>query len=135
MIDGLQDLCNTVTGEDIMGTFYVTIEIGDPQGQRFEELQALVDSGSTTTVAPTSALRRMGITPARRETFEFADGRRVDMDMAETKVRVQGKETTTWVIFGEEDAGTLLGAYTLEGVLLGVDPYNECLVPVHGLLK
>ena len=57
------------------------------------------------------------------------------MDMAETKVRVQGKETTTWVIFGEEDAGTWLGAYTLEGVLLGVDPYNERLVPVHGLLK
>ncbi len=118
-----------------MGTFYVTIEIGDPQGQQFEELQALVDSGSTTTVVPTSALRRMCVTPARRETFEFADGRRMDMDMAETKVRVQGKETTTWVIFGEEDAGTWLGAYTLEGVLLGVDPYNERLVPVHGLLK
>ena len=63
-----------------MGTFYVTIEIGDPQGQQFEELQALVDSGSTTTVVPTSALRRMCVTPARRETFEFADGRRMDMD-------------------------------------------------------
>ena len=55
--------------------------------------------------------------------------------MAETKVRVQGKETTTWVIFGEEDGGALLGSYTLEGVLLGVDPYNQRLIAVSGILK
>ena len=55
--------------------------------------------------------------------------------MPEARARVQGRETTTWVIFGEEGTPALLGAYTLEGVFLGVDPYGQRLIPVRGLLK
>ena len=55
--------------------------------------------------------------------------------MAPATLRVEGKETITWVIFGEDDSGPLLGAYTLEGVFLAVDPYNQRLIPVHGVLK
>ena len=44
-------------------------------------------------------------------------------------------DTTTWVIFGEDGMSPLLGAYTLEGLLLAVDPYNERLIPVVGSLK
>ena len=55
--------------------------------------------------------------------------------MAEARIRVEGRETTSWVIFGNEDGGALLGAYTLEGVFLAVDPYNQRLTPVRGLLK
>ena len=117
-----------------MGTFNVTIEIADLEGHRFESLEALVDTGSTTTVVPSRFLRELGVVPTRRDTFEYADGRRRELDMAEAKVRVEGRETTTWVLFGEDDAAALLGAYTLEGVLLGVDPYNRRLVPVRGLL-
>ena len=51
------------------------------------------------------------------------------------RARVEGRETTTWVIFGEEGTAALLGAYTLEGVFLGVDPYGQKLIPVQGLLK
>ena len=118
-----------------MGTFSVKIEIGDPEGLRFEDVEALVDTGATTTVVEATVLERMGVVPIRRETVEYADGRRVELDMAETKVRVESKETTTWVIFGSEGGGALLGSYTLEGVLLGVDRYGERLIPVHGILK
>ena len=117
-----------------MGTFSIAIEIGDALGEEFEEVEALVDTGATTTVIPGSALRRLGIVPSRRETFEYAGGERVELDMAEAKARVEGRETTTWVIFGEEGTA-LLGAYTLEGVFLGVDPYGQRLIPVQGLLK
>ena len=37
---------------------------------------------------------------------------------------MEGIETNTWVIFGEEGPSALLGAYTLEGDFLAVDPYN-----------
>ena len=118
-----------------MGTFSVTIEVGDLAGQRFSELEAMADTGATTTVVPASVLRGLGVRPTEKQVFEYADGRRVEQDMAPATVRVEGKETITWVIFGEEDAGAFLGAYTLEGVFLGVDPYNQRLIPVHGMLK
>ena len=116
-----------------MGTFSVAIEIGDLRGDNFEEMDALVDTGATTTVIPGSTLRRLGIAPTRREKFEYAGGERVNLEMAEAKARVAGRETTTWVIFGEEETAALLGAYTLEGVFLGVDPCQR-LIPVQGLL-
>ncbi len=118
-----------------MGTFAVQIEIGDLRGEKFEDMEALVDTGATTTVVPGSTLRRLGIVPTRRETFEYANGQQVELDMAEAKARVAGMETTTWVIFGGEGTTALLGAYTLEGVLLGVDPYGQKLIPGRGLLK
>ncbi|MCY4653573.1 MAG: retroviral-like aspartic protease family protein [Dehalococcoidia bacterium] len=118
-----------------MGTFSVSIQVGDVQGMEFEELTALVDTGATTTVIPASILHRLGVTPAARRTFEYASGEEVELDMAEIKVRVEGRETGTWAVFGNDNTGALLGAYTLEGVFLGVDPYNRRLIPVQGILK
>lgn len=118
-----------------MGTFAVRIEIGDIGGERFEAVEALVDTGATTTVVPGSILRDLGVVPTKRETFEYANGQQVELDMAEAKAWVEGRETTTWVIFGEEGTSALLGAYTLEGVLLGVDLYGQKLIPVRGLVK
>ena len=37
-----------------MGTFNVTIEIGDLNGQRFTEMEALVDTGATATMVAAS---------------------------------------------------------------------------------
>ena len=118
-----------------MGTFVVQLEIGDLRGEKYEDVEALVDAGATTTVVPGSTLRRLSIVPTKRETFEYAGGQQVELDMAEAKARVAGRETTTWVIFGEEGTTALLGAYTLEGVLLGVYPYGQKLIPVRGLMK
>ena len=118
-----------------MGTFSVSIQVGDVQGMEFEELTALVDTGATTTVIPASILHRLGVTPTPHRTFEYASGEEVELDMAEIKVGVEGRETGTWAVFGNDSAGTLLGAYTLEGVFLGVDPYNRRLIPVQGILK
>ncbi len=118
-----------------MNPFTVDIEVRDLAGQRFAGLQAMADTGATTTVIPASVLGELGMSPTQRQTFEYADGRKVDLDVAPASVRVEGRETITWVIFGEDGTGTLLGAYTLEGAFLGVDPYNQKLIPVHGVLK
>ena len=118
-----------------MGTFNITIEIGNLNGEHFEDVDVMVDTGAITTVIPRSTLEGLGIQPAKRETFEYAGGEQVQLDMAEARARVEGRETITWVIFGEAGASPLLGAYTLEGVFLGVDPYNQRLIPVTGSLK
>jgi clan AA aspartic protease len=134
-IDASSRMCHTLSmRSENMGTFSVTIEISDLERRASEEVEALVDTDATSTVVPASILGRLGITPVSQQTFEYANGERIELDMAQAIVRVEGRETITWVIFGEE-SGALLGAYTLEGVFLGVDPYNQRLVPVHGVLK
>jgi len=117
-----------------VGTFRVTIEVGDPQGQRWQPVEALVDTGATYTWLPASLLRSLGVTPSLRFPFILADGRRIEREMAETKVRIDGQERTTLVVFGDERTEALLGAYTLEGFGLAPDPLNRRLVPVPGLL-
>ena len=118
-----------------MGTFNVTIQIGNLGGEHFTDIEVMADTGATTTVIPRPILTGLGIAPTRRETFEYAGGQRVQLDMAEANARVAGRETVTWVIFGEEGMSPLLGAYTLEGVFLAVDPYSQELIPVTGSLK
>ena len=41
-----------------MGIFNVALEIGDPQGQRYETVEAMVDSGAAYTIMPASLLTR-----------------------------------------------------------------------------
>lgn len=116
-----------------MGTFSVKIQVGDLDGQISEEMDALVDTGTMMSVVPASTLRQLGINPVKSEVFERADGgERVALDMGHANIRVQGKETISWVIFGDETGDVLLGAHTLAGVMLGVDESAQRLIPVHG---
>ncbi len=66
--------------------------------------------------------------------FELPDGRVADYDVGETKIRIDGRVVTTLVTFGDPGAGPVLGAYTLEGLGLAVDPVRRRLVPARGLL-
>ncbi len=116
-----------------MGTFSVTIEIGDSQGQRYERVEALVDTGSSLSVVPASLLQRLGVSSIGREPFRLADKRRVQMEIGETRVRVDGRGVMTLVVFGPEDQ-YILGAYALEGLRLAADPVGRRLVPVDWLL-
>lgn len=117
-----------------MGTFRVSIEIGDPTGQRYEPVEAVVDTGATYTTLPGPVLERLGVIPHVRDTFLLADGRREDRAIGRTWIRVDGRVELTLVVFGDPDAPALLGAYTLEGLRLAADPVGRQLIPVPGLL-
>ena len=113
-----------------MGVFSAPIEIGDLEGTRFEHVDALVDTGATFTMVPASVLRNLGLEPQERGAFELADGSLQEFDIAETRLRIDGQETSTVVVFGNEDMTPLLGAYTLERVRLAVDPAGKRLIQV-----
>ena len=112
-----------------MGTFTVQFEIGDPDGETYETVEAMVDSGATYTFIPRSTLERLGVRPFRKMTFEMADGTRIERDFGQTWVSLDGERIISPVIFGDDDA-TLLGAVTLEIFGLGIDPVNLRLIPV-----
>jgi hypothetical protein len=47
-------------------------------------------------------------------------------------VELEGLEGPTYVVFGSNGAPPAIGAVTLEGFLLGVDPVGQRLIPVEG---
>ena len=116
-----------------MGAFSTAIEIGRPDGSLFETVNALVDTGSRMTALPGSLLRRLGVIPHTTYAFELADGREVERDVGQTWIRVAGESAITFVAFGDEDVEPLLGSYSLQGLMLGVDSPNERLIPVPKL--
>ena len=111
-----------------MGTFYWPMEIGPMDGAGFRTVPALVDTGATFSQVPGNVLRELGIVPTRFVQSQLADGSVIRDGVADVKIRIYGRETYSTVLFGEEGSPILMGSYALEGVVLAVDPHNECLV-------
>ena len=114
-----------------MGTFKWTLRISSMDGQQEREVDATVDTGAAYTTLPGRLLRELGIEPMGKRRFLLADGRRVDMEYGRAWATVDDESEVTIVVFGEDDAPALLGAYTLEGLALAVDPTSQRLVPTH----
>ena len=114
-----------------MGTFKWPLRISSMDGQQGQEIDATVDTGAAYTTLPSGLLRKLGIEPMDKGVFLLADGRRVEMDIGRAWATINGTSEITLVVFGEDDAPALLGAYTLEGLRLGVDPVAQRLVPTH----
>ena len=113
-----------------MGVFRQTVRLESLDGQRSVELRAIVDTGASFTVVPASVLRDLGVTPVDRMDLTLADGRREVYDLGEARASINGKSAYTVVAFGDDNAHALLGAYTLEGLRLMVDPVYGRLVPL-----
>lgn len=116
-----------------MGLFMYPIEIAASPDGPFEAMEAYVDSGAIYTQVPASLLRRMGVKAIDTATFVTADGRRSQSEIGEVTIRIDGRVRQSICVFGEEETPPLLGAYTLEAFLLGVDPVNGTLVRIEGL--
>ena len=114
-----------------MGLFTWLFEIGNLNGGPFERVEGLVDTGATYSSVPAGILHNLGIEPTETQEFEMADGRTIERQLGDARVRVEGKEVLTTVIFGEEGDSILLGVYTLERAHLGVDPFGRRIVPLR----
>ncbi|MXY88170.1 MAG: hypothetical protein F4Y92_04875 [Dehalococcoidia bacterium] len=114
-----------------VGTFTSPLRIADVNGRQSREVEATVDTGAAYTVLPGRLLRELNVEPLGQRRLLLADGRRMNADIGEARATIDGETVTTLVIFGEDDAPPLLGAYTLEGLGLAVDPVEQRLVPAH----
>ena len=104
-------------------------------GERFEPIEALVDTGATYTWVPRDVLERLGVVPEEEWPFVLADGREVRYPMAWISIRLGERVQPTIAVFGEPGSEPILGVVTLEEFRLAADPVNRRLVSVPGLLK
>ena len=116
---------------DDMGVFRTTIEVQnlDMLGSRKALPETMVDTGSEYTWIPRQVLEELSIRAQRQQAFELADGRRIERDIGYALVRAGGTEAPDLVVFAEAGDMTLLGAHSLEGLNLKIDPIRKELVP------
>ena len=101
---------------------------------RSRKFEATVDTAATYTMLPIDLLKELGVSPNRKAVLELADGHREEMDVGEVRVTINGCSAISPVIFGAKGTAALLGAVTLEILLLAVDPVGQKLVPTHAIL-
>ena len=113
-----------------MGLFRTSVEVANPAtpGRRRSIENVLVDTGAELSWFPRSLLEELGIAPLKRWHFRQADGSVLARWTGGAWVHVAGTLTLDEVVFGEPGDLILLGARSLEGLNLRVEPVAKRLV-------
>ena len=102
-----------------MGTFFVEAVLAAPdRPDRRQPVNLLVDSGSTYTWVAAAVLRALSVVPTERRRVVTIEGQVVER-----------RTLHTLCLFGGAGELDVLGASTLEGFGLGVDPVQRKLIP------
>jgi predicted aspartyl protease len=115
---------------DDMGTLRIDFEIANPAipEQRRIIRAALVDTGAELSWIPADMLESLGIERYARARFRQPNGRILERWTGAAFLYVEGKRTADDVVFAERGDMVLLGARSLEGLNLRVEPSNRRLV-------
>jgi len=118
-----------------MGLTHVPVTIRNLITNESFTTNFLIDTGCTESMIPASALRKIGIRPEGKHTYELANGKLEDFEFGFAEISLLEERTVGHVLFGPESAEPLLGVITLQAAGLVVDPKNETVrkLPVFPL--
>ena len=113
-----------------LGTFRTDVELENPArpGERRLVSSVLVDTGSELSWIPADILESLGIVRFKLWRFRQADGTALERWAGAALVYAGGTATIDEVVFGKPGDMTLLGARSLEGLNLLVDPHRKMFV-------
>jgi predicted aspartyl protease len=114
-----------------MGTFTVSCKIENvvDRARSIVRSKMLVNTGSEYTWVPENSLEKIGIDREKKDlAFVMANGQQVTRSVAFAIIRLDKHFTIDEVVFAEKGNPLLLGARTLEGLNLTVDPRRKKLV-------
>jgi len=114
-----------------MGAFFTRCKIENPidRGKSAVIPRILVDTGSEYTWVPATTLEKIGITREKKDLlFVMANGQQITRSVGFAIIRLDKFFTIDEVVFAEKGDLLLLGARTLEGLNLTVDPRRKKLV-------
>ena len=110
-----------------MGLTHVAVKIGRLGANHLYDAKFLVDTGASESMAPAAELRRVGIEPVGKRTYELASGELKEYEYGLAEIRFMGEITSTDIIFGPDNIEPLLGVLALEAAGFLVDPKNQTL--------
>ena len=113
-----------------METFRIEVEVENPArpGERRRVEKVLVDTGAELSWIPADVLEALGIERYAQLRFRQASGSIVERWVGPAFIHAAGKRTADDVVFGEPGDLVLLGARSLEGLNLRVEPATRQLV-------
>ena len=119
-----------------MGLTFVKVTVGNPaNGRRSEEVQCFVDSGAIYSLVPEPILQKLDIEPHSTREFVLANGEVIHRRLATATFEYEGRRGDSMVVVGEPGDDPLLGATTLGGFGLMLDPFRRELRPMQLPLK
>ena len=114
-----------------MGTFFVRCKIENIVDRNKASImpKMLVDTGSEYTWITASTLEKIGVAREKKDLeFIMANGQRITRSVGFAIIKFDKYFTVDEVVFAEKGDLLLLGARTLEGLSLAVDPRQKKLV-------
>jgi predicted aspartyl protease len=114
-----------------MGTFYARCKLENPSDRSKSVVipKLLVDTGSEFTWVSERMLERIGIGREKKDLrFILANGQEITRSVGFAIIRLDKYFTIDEVVFGEPGDLQLLGAHTLEGLNLIIEPARRRLI-------
>ncbi len=118
-----------------MGLTHVAVKVRNRDSNETFSGNFLVDTGATDSMVPARELKRIGIEPTGKKTYEVATGELQQFDVAYAEISFLDETLTSRVIFGPDNAEPILGVIALESMGVIVDPVNQTLKKVGLKLK
>ncbi|HTE48229.1 MAG TPA: hypothetical protein VK636_23490 [Gemmatimonadaceae bacterium] len=115
---------------DNMGSFRINVEIENPATPGRRELlrDVLVDTGAELSWFPAKVLESLGIQRRKLSQFRQANGNILTRWTGPAFIYAANTTATDDVVFGEPLDLVLLGARSLEGLNVRVDPVHKTLI-------
>jgi clan AA aspartic protease len=118
-----------------MGLTHIAVKVRNRDSHETFSANFLVDTGATDSMVPACELKRIGIEPTGKKTYEVATGELQQFDVAYAEISFLDETLTSRVIFGRDNAEPILGVIALESMGVIVDPVNHTLKKVGLSLK
>jgi clan AA aspartic protease len=122
-----------IPGESKMGLTHIAVKVRNRDSHQTFSATFLVDTGSTDSMVPAGELKRIGITPIAKKTYELASGELEQFDVSYAEFSFLGESIVGRVIFGPDNAEPILGVIALESIGVIVDPVNQTLKKLPAL--
>jgi clan AA aspartic protease len=114
-------------GVDCMGLTHVPVTIRNLITRDAFTIKFLIDTGATESMVPASELRKIGIQPGIRRSYELANGQPEEFDIGFAEISFLDETIYGELLFGPDNTEPLLGAIALQAAGIVVDPRNETI--------
>ena len=117
-----------------MGHTVAKVTLHSPDMSRSEQIELLVDTGSTYTWVSNVTLERLNVKVKTSRKFKTIDGRLLERKIGEVLMEYVNEKATRMVVFADKGDTEVLGVDALEGLGLEVDPITKQLKKAEVLL-